>query len=206
MVRLVSSEIAEDLAYYFTTSEQTPSSVALGVELGRQAEVVAAGGYLLQLPFSFLMVGLDFRARWYLLTDRSLRIREGLTSVREQTMSFANIQNVTVRRGPLQRLFGIADLQVRSAGGGDGGGDEDGDGGGKKLHLAYFRGVDNADEIRDLVLSHLKRLRSAGTGDPDDEEPMPDAPPDEPRLRLERAVAALRREATALRSLVAGGE
>jgi len=49
MVQLVSSEIAEDLAYYFTTSEQTPSSVALGVELGQQAEVVAAGGSLLQL-------------------------------------------------------------------------------------------------------------------------------------------------------------
>ena len=49
MVQLVSSEIAEDLAYYFTTSEQTPSSVALGVELGQQAEVVAAGGFLLQL-------------------------------------------------------------------------------------------------------------------------------------------------------------
>ena len=48
-VQLVSSEIAEDLAYYFTTSEQTPSSVALGVELGQQAEVVAAGGFLLQL-------------------------------------------------------------------------------------------------------------------------------------------------------------
>jgi len=49
MVQLVSSEIAEDLAYYFTTSEQTPSSVALGVELGPQAEVVAAGGFLVQL-------------------------------------------------------------------------------------------------------------------------------------------------------------
>jgi len=49
MVQLVSSEIAEDLAYYFTTSEQTPSSVALGVELGQQAEVFAAGGFLLQL-------------------------------------------------------------------------------------------------------------------------------------------------------------
>lgn len=49
MVQLVSSEIAEDLAYYFTTSEQTPSSVALGVELGQQTEVVAAGGFLLQL-------------------------------------------------------------------------------------------------------------------------------------------------------------
>jgi len=49
MVQLVSSEIAEDLAYYFTTSEQTPSSVALGVELGQQAEVAAAGGFLVQL-------------------------------------------------------------------------------------------------------------------------------------------------------------
>ena len=49
MVQLVSSEIAEDLAYYFTTSEQTPSSVALGVELGQQAEVVAAGGFLVQI-------------------------------------------------------------------------------------------------------------------------------------------------------------
>jgi molecular chaperone Hsp33 len=49
MVQLVSSEIAEDLAYYFTTSEQTPSSVALGVELGSQTEVVSAGGFLLQL-------------------------------------------------------------------------------------------------------------------------------------------------------------
>jgi len=48
-VQLVSSEIAEDLAYYFTTSEQTPSSVALGVELGQNAEVVAAGGFLVQL-------------------------------------------------------------------------------------------------------------------------------------------------------------
>lgn len=49
MVQLVSSEVAEDLAYYFTTSEQTPSSVALGVELGQQAEIVAAGGFLVQL-------------------------------------------------------------------------------------------------------------------------------------------------------------
>lgn len=49
LVQLVSSEIGEDIAYYFTTSEQTPSSVALGVELGEQAEVAAAGGYLVQL-------------------------------------------------------------------------------------------------------------------------------------------------------------
>jgi len=49
MVQLVTSEIGEDLAYYFATSEQTPSTVALGVELGREAQVAAAGGFLLQL-------------------------------------------------------------------------------------------------------------------------------------------------------------
>lgn len=49
MVQLVSSEIAEDLAYYFASSEQTPSSVALGVELDQQAHVAVAGGFLVQL-------------------------------------------------------------------------------------------------------------------------------------------------------------
>jgi len=49
MVQLVTSEIGEDLACYFATSEQIPSTVALGVELGREAQVVAAGGFLLQL-------------------------------------------------------------------------------------------------------------------------------------------------------------
>jgi molecular chaperone Hsp33 len=49
MVQLVSSEIGEDLAYYFATSEQLPSTVALGVELDGEARVAAAGGFLLQL-------------------------------------------------------------------------------------------------------------------------------------------------------------
>lgn len=48
LVQLQSSEIAEDLAYYFTASEQTPSSVGLGVNLGSRGETAAAGGFLIQ--------------------------------------------------------------------------------------------------------------------------------------------------------------
>lgn len=46
---LVSGEIAEDLTYYFTASEQTPSSVALGVLMNRENTVRQAGGFILQI-------------------------------------------------------------------------------------------------------------------------------------------------------------
>ena len=48
-VELVSGEIAEDLTYYFTASEQTPSSVGLGVLLDKENFVKQAGGFILQL-------------------------------------------------------------------------------------------------------------------------------------------------------------
>lgn len=46
---IVSGEIAEDLAYYLTKSEQTPSAVSLGVRVAPDGSVTAAGGILLQL-------------------------------------------------------------------------------------------------------------------------------------------------------------
>lgn len=46
---LTTSEIAEDLTYYFATSEQVPSSVALGVLMNRENTVRQAGGFLIQV-------------------------------------------------------------------------------------------------------------------------------------------------------------
>lgn len=46
---LITSEIAEDLTYYYATSEQTPSSVALGVLMNRDNTVRQAGGMIIQL-------------------------------------------------------------------------------------------------------------------------------------------------------------
>ncbi len=46
---LISGEIAEDLTVYFATSEQTPSSVALGVLMNRDNTVAQAGGFVIQL-------------------------------------------------------------------------------------------------------------------------------------------------------------
>lgn len=50
---LVSGEIAEDLTYYFATSEQIPTSVALGVLMEKNNTVKHAGGFIIQLmPFA----------------------------------------------------------------------------------------------------------------------------------------------------------
>lgn len=50
---LVSGEIAEDLTYYFATSEQVPSCVALGVLMNKDNTVKRAGGFIIQLmPFA----------------------------------------------------------------------------------------------------------------------------------------------------------
>lgn len=49
---LQTGEIAEDLTYYFATSEQVPSSVGLGVLMERDNTVRQAGGFIIQLmPF-----------------------------------------------------------------------------------------------------------------------------------------------------------
>jgi membrane protein YdbS with pleckstrin-like domain len=127
--------------------------------------------FLIQLPISYLLIRFDYEMRWYIVTDRSLRIRQGLIYVREMTMTFANIQQITIQQGPLQRLLGIADLQVRTAGGGAESSGHYGGGhgtSGRSMHLGYFRGVQNAAEIRDLMLERLRQWRDTGLGDPDE--------------------------------------
>lgn len=48
-VPIHSGEIAEDLAYYFTVSEQTPSAVSLGVLVDKDYSIKVAGGFIIQM-------------------------------------------------------------------------------------------------------------------------------------------------------------
>jgi hypothetical protein len=140
----------------------------------RTLELLGIVGFIAQLPFTLAVLRLDFELRWYIVTDRSLRIRSGIWKLQEMTMSFANIQQVSVTQGPIQRLLKISDVQVQSAGGGGSEGGSHG-GHGESLHTGIFHGVDNAQEIRDLVLERLRQFRATGLGDPDDAHEMPAA-------------------------------
>lgn len=150
-----------------------------------------------QIPFSYAAVRLEFEQHWYIVTDRSLRIRTGLVSLRESTMSFANLQQVQVQQGPLQRLLGLADVHVQSAGGGDPTPGSQSD----SLHTVVFHSVENAPEIRDLILERLRQFRQAGLGDPDDAaHPTPAvAPPAPSPLGALAAARELLAEARLLR-------
>lgn len=132
-------------------------------------EILGIGLFLLQLPVTFAMLRLDYRMRWYVLTDRSLRIRAGVRKVREQTLSLANIQNVKFEQGPVERLFGFASVKVRTAGGGSSSGDS-GDSADKQeeksLHVGWLRGLDDAEAVRDRILAAVRRHRDAGIGGP----------------------------------------
>ena len=87
---------------------------------------------LLLLPLALLLIvgpdipvyiGLHLRydTTWYVMSERSMRIRSGLWVIQETTITFENVQNVKVTQGPLQRHFGIANVIVETAGGSTGG-------------------------------------------------------------------------------------
>jgi membrane protein YdbS with pleckstrin-like domain len=147
--------------------------------------------------FALAVLRLNFEKRWYVVTDRSLRVREGVTGVREMTVNFANIQNISISQGPVQRALHIADLRVDTAGGG---GAVRGKQVTENLHTAWFRGIDNANEVRELIQQRLRRLKDSGLGD--HEELISPAhitqPPD-----LVAALQAVRAEAVALRTAAA---
>jgi uncharacterized membrane protein YdbT with pleckstrin-like domain len=156
------------------------------VLLLQAAEVFGSLAFLIEAVIGWTIVRLDFELRWYMLSDRAIRIREGIVTVREKTIALANVQNIAIRQGPLQRALGIADVEVKTAGGGSSEGERKKPGS-EPMHVAYFRGVDNAEEIRDLVREGVRLQKNAGLGDPEEAEPHD-------------VVAELLREARALRA------
>jgi membrane protein YdbS with pleckstrin-like domain len=164
-------------------------------------EIIGLGFVVVQAPVTYALIRLDYEMRWYIVTDRSLRIREGVASVREMTMTFANVQNLSIEQGPIQRLLGISDLRVRTAGGGSSEKSDENEGqDAESMHIGYLRGVDNAQEIRDTILTRLRQVKGAGLGDPEDELVAADAPPTAGDLRS--AAAEMLKETRALRRII----
>jgi membrane protein YdbS with pleckstrin-like domain len=122
---------------------------------------------LVTLGVTLVALRLDWELRDYLIGSRSLRLRQGAFVQRELTLSYANVQNVEVIQGPIERLFGFKSLVVTTAGGRRSKPGERG----AQNHEARLVGLEDAEAVRDLVLGALKQHRDAGLGDPSREPP-----------------------------------
>lgn len=129
-------------------------AIWLAVEAG------AVGVFVASIPITYFLQRLNYEMRWYIVTDRSLRIRSGVVWLQEITMTYANIQGIRVNANPIERLLGLANVEVRSAGGGD----STAHGIPSSGHVGRFAGVDNAEAIRDLLVERLRVYRDSGLG------------------------------------------
>ena len=165
-------------------------------------ELIAIPAFLVQLVVRGLLVKLSWELRWYMIGEDSIRIREGLWSVHEQTMTVANIQNMIVRQGPIQKWLGIGDLEIHTAGGGAKGGDGGGD---KKkgLHVGRLQGIDDPQALRDHIhqnqIRHQNHVRGVTSKGSKSAAHPPDKGTNE-NHGLKTAANELLREVRALRS------
>ena len=172
------------LVLHFVISVRSPELPDWVRILLRTIEGLAILAFAASATFTFFSQRLNYLLRWYIVTDRSLRIRAGIVNIQELTMTFSNIQEIRVSAGPIQNFLKLADVEVQSAGGGgkDGGG-----------HIGRFRSVSNANAIRDLMVERLRQYRDSGLGE--HIRPAPDDAVEAARVVLAE-VRALRRSAS----------
>lgn len=116
--------------------------------------------------FAYVAIHVRYDTTWYIITERGVRIRRGVWLLRENTITFENVQNVEVKQGPLQRFYGISDLVIQTAGGGG----TTGPHGEQSLggHSGLLEGIEHAADLRDLIMQKALASRSAGLGDEHD--------------------------------------
>ena len=115
---------------------------------------------------AYVAIHLRYDTTWYVMSDRSLRCRRGIWIICEHTVTFENVQDVRVQRGPVQQSFGIASVVVETAGSSSEGEHE------RRFSIgnrAVLEGIDNPDEIRGLIMDRVSRSRTTGLGDEHDE-------------------------------------
>ena len=121
---------------------------------------------LITAVLGFLAIHLRYDTTWYVLNERSMRLRRGIFIIKETTITFENIQNVSVKQGPVQRWFKISSIVVETAGGGG----KNQEGGESAAHAGLIEGIEDAAAIRDLIMARMAKSRQSGLGDDEHHE------------------------------------
>jgi membrane protein YdbS with pleckstrin-like domain len=92
-------------------------AVAVVVRSGNTVvPAVIAGGVVLVLAAVVVVLVLEARRLAYQVREHDVSLRSGVIRHRVETIPFARVQHVSVRRGLIERWLGLATLEVSSAG------------------------------------------------------------------------------------------
>lgn len=90
----------------------------------------------------------------YELTSDTFDIRSGVISRRNREIPYRRVQNVDISRTLIQRVLGVAELRLETAGGGE-----------SEAHLRYV-GYDEAKRLQEDIRSLTRRVELDETGTP----------------------------------------
>ena len=103
--KIISGEIAEDIAFYYANSEQQPSAVALGVLVDKDISVRAAGGYIIQLLPDVSEEDIE-------KIENAIRNIEPISTLIDQGLSPEDIMNKILREFEM-RVLDKVDLEYQ---------------------------------------------------------------------------------------------
>ncbi len=94
------------------------AAVALSFFVPRWIPLAIGAGILALTALAAWMQWLEVNHLGYLVREKDFSFRSGVISRNVTTVPFARVQHVSIDRGPLARFFGLATLQLRTAGDG----------------------------------------------------------------------------------------
>jgi membrane protein YdbS with pleckstrin-like domain len=123
--------------------------------------IPALGLAVLPDILAYVAIHLKYDTMWYVMNARSLRCRRGIWTIVEHTITFENVQNVDIRRGPIQHFFGIWTIVIETAGAAETERSSHFAGGNK----AIMEGITSPEAIRNLIMERVRRSRGTGIGE-----------------------------------------
>ncbi len=137
----------------------TATAAGLGMWLSEAPTVFAVigGSALLLVTLTAVLWSVELKRLGYLLRDHDVSFRSGVLTHRVATVPFVRVQHVSVRRGPFERLLGLATVDVSSAG--------------PDISIPGLA-VEDAERIKQLITE-----RSGVETDEPTEPPLPPRPP-----------------------------
>jgi len=115
-VQLYTSEIGEDVAFYLTKSEQTPSAIGVGVQVDKSGTIISAGGFLAQsLPPADEVLIASLETQIQKLGSITRFIQQGKTPHDILEVLFDKIPHRTLLTQPLRYQCSCSEEKMKQA-------------------------------------------------------------------------------------------